>query len=187
MTPEVATVQTGRIHPLAFIHEKAHVDDTVKIGAGSRVWQFASVIRGTRLGIDCTVASNVTLDGPWFGDRCIISPGVDIASGFEIGDDVFIGPNVVLCNDAWPLTSKEGWTDAPFRNDGALTVRIFDGASIGANAVILPGVQIGSGAMIAAGAVVDRDVHDGTLFKRSGEIVEIDTDKAPRRMKIIVR
>lgn len=175
----------GRVHPLAFIHEKAHVDETVEIGAGSRVWQFSSVIRGTRLGIDCSVASNVTLDGPWFGDRCIISPGVDIAAGFEIGNDCFIGPNVVLCNDAWPLASKEGWTDQPFRS-GSLTVRLGDGVSIGANAVVLPGVSIGDGCMVAAGAVVDRHVSPGCLFKRSGDIVEIDISRRPERMKIIV-
>lgn len=172
------------IHPLAYIHPKAHVEDS-EIGAGSRVWQFATVIRGTRLGIDCTVASGATLDGPWFGDRCIISPGVDIGPGFEIGDDCFIGPNVVLCNDAWPLVSKEGWTDKPFRS-GSLTIRIGDQSSIGANATVLPGVSIGDGCMIAAGAVVDRHVMPGHLFKRSGEIVEIDTGRMPKRMKIIV-
>lgn len=173
------------ISEIAFIHEKAHVDDSVEIGPGCRIWQFASVIRGTRLGIDCTVASNVTLDGPWFGDRCIISPGVDIGPGFEIGDDCFIGPNVVLCNDAWPMTSKDGWTDAPFRS-GSLTVRLGNNVSIGANAVVLPGVSIGNGSMIAAGTVVDRHVMPGHLFKRSGEIVEIDTARRPERMKIIV-
>lgn len=175
----------GRIHPLAFIHEKAHVDDTAEIGAGCRIWQFSSVIRGTRLGIDCTVASNVTLDGPWFGDRCIISPGVDIGPGFEIGNDCFIGPNVVLCNDAWPMTSKDGWTDRPFRS-GSLTVRLGNNVSIGANVVVLPGVSIGDGCMIAAGAVVDKHVFPGTLFKRGGEVVDIDTTRRPERMKIIV-
>lgn len=173
------------IHPTAFIHDKAHVDDTVEIGAATRVWQFSSVIRGTRLGVDCSVASNVTLDGPWVGDRCIISPGVDIGPGFEIGDDCFIGPNVVLCNDAWPMTSKEGWSADPFRN-GSLTVRLGSCVSIGANATVLPGVSIGDGAMIAAGAVVDRHVMPGCLFKRDGEIVEIDTSRRPERMRILV-
>jgi carbonic anhydrase/acetyltransferase-like protein (isoleucine patch superfamily) len=58
------------------------------------------------LGADCNVASGATLDGPVFGDRCIISQGVAMGPGFLIGDDVFIGPNVTVCNDRWPRTTR---------------------------------------------------------------------------------
>src|SRR3954464_5669015 len=125
------------IHPSAFIHERALADDSVSIGARSRVWQFASVIRGTVLGEDCTVASSATLDGPVFGDRCIISQGVAMGPGFLIGDDVFIGPNVTVCNDRWPRTYKTGFELKTFQS-GFITVRIHNWVSIGANAVILP-------------------------------------------------
>lgn len=169
------------IDPSAFIHPKAHVDGST-VGARTKVWQFATVIRGTVLGADCSIASGVTLDGPVFGDRCIVSPGVDIGPGFVVEDDVFLGPNVVLCNDAWPTVDKAGWDGDALRN-GFVTVRICDGASIGANAVVLPGVTVGARAMVAAGAVCGRDVPAGHLFKRDGTVVEINTAWARRRMR----
>ncbi len=168
------------IHETAFIHPKAHVEGA-KIGARTKVWQFASVIRGTILGADCVVAAGACLDGPLFGDRCIISPGVDIGPGFLIGDEVFIGPNVVLANDAWPRTHKEGWDAEQFRN-GLITVRVASGASIGANAVILPGLKIGERAMIAAGAVVTQDVPADYLCTRDGYVYPI-TSNPKRRMR----
>lgn len=164
----------------AFIHPKAHVEDST-IGARTKVWQFSSVIRGTVLGEDCVVASNVTLDGPVFGDRCKISPGVDIGPGFLIGNDVFIGPNVVLCNDRWPAADQEGFDLASLQR-GAWAVIVADGASIGANAVVLPGVRIGVGAMIAAGAVVNRSVPAHHLFRRNGTIEPIGSQMNTRRM-----
>lgn len=164
-----------------FIHPKAHVEDAI-IGAGTKVWQFATVIRGTVLGEDCTVAAGACLDGPKLGDRCIVSPGVDIGPGFDIGDDVFLGPGVVLCNDAWPRTHKTGWDVEALRNGDAVCVRILQGASLGAHVVVLPGVTIGRYAMIAAGSVVSRDVPGGMLHKRCGEIVPIVGE--PRRMKV---
>lgn len=169
------------IHPTAFIHSQAHVDASVEIGGGTRVWQFASVIRGTRLGKDCNVASCVTLDGPWIGDRCIVSPGVDISCGFLIGDDVFLGPNVVLCNDRWPSVSKEGFDAGLLRGD-FVTVEIKPGAAIGANAVVLPGVVIGRNAMVAAGAVAERNVPDNHLLRRDRTMVAIEPEWRARRM-----
>ena len=85
--------------------------------------------------------------------------------GFKIGSDVFIGPNVTLANDAWPQAKKDGYEPEAF--DGTRwAVIVEDGVSIGANAVILPGVRIGKGAMIAAGSVVTRNVPPGALWKR---------------------
>lgn len=167
------------IHPTAFVHPKAHVEDST-IGPRCKVWQFASVIRGTVLGSDCNVASGATLDGPVFGDRCIVSPGVDIGPGFLIGSDVFIGPNVVLCNDRWPRVDKAGFDIEALR--ATPTVIVQDGASIGANAVVLPGVVIGAGAMIAAGAVVNRSVPAGALFRRDGRIEMIGSQHNTKRM-----
>lgn len=169
------------IDPTSFIHAKAHVEGAT-IGPRSKVWQFATVIRGTVLGADCNVASCATLDGPVFGDRCLISPGVDIGPGFSIGNDVFIGPNVVLCNDNWPRADKTGFDVTRF--EGRPSVIVGDGASIGANATVLAGVVIGAGAMIAAGSVVNRDVPAGHLWKdgRTSAIPN-DTHMMARRMR----
>lgn len=164
-----------------FVHPKAHVDETVTIGPRTKVWQFATVIRGTVLGADCVVAAGANLDGPIFGDRCIISPGVDMGPGFVIGNDVFLGPGVVLCNDYWPRTHKDGFDYDGLRSGEVVCVRIGDGASLGVRATVMPGVSIGRNAMIAAHAVVTRDVPDGCLWTRDGEIRAIR--KEPERMR----
>lgn len=145
------------------IHPQAYVDRTCQIGEGSKVWQFASVTGGTVLGADCSVSPFAMLHGPVFGDRCRISGGVMMGPGFLIEDDVFIGPNVTLANDAWPRAGKAGYRPEQF--DGTRwAVIIEDGASIGANTVILPGVRIGARAMVAAGSVVTKDVPPAALW-----------------------
>lgn len=168
------------IDQAAFIHRLAHVEDAT-IGARTKVWQFASITRGTVLGEDCSVAPFAVLDGPTFGNRCIISMHVAMGPGFSIGDDVFIGPSVTFCNDAWPTVNKAGWDVTEFHR-GAVTIRVGNGSSIGANAVILPGVVIGDGCMIAAGAVVSKDVADHCLYRRDGTIDHILG--RPRRMRL---
>ena len=151
------------IAPTAKIHAMACVDGVGGIGARSAVWQFASVIRGAILGDDCNVASGATIDGSRFGDRCRIGHGVAMGPGFHIADDVFVGPNVTFCNDAWPRASKTGFDVSRF--DGSRwAVTVDNGASIGANAVIMAGVSIGANAMIAAGEVVRADVVANTLL-----------------------
>jgi UDP-2-acetamido-3-amino-2,3-dideoxy-glucuronate N-acetyltransferase len=171
----------GLIDPTAMVHPFALVEDA-QIGARTRVWQFASVIRGARLGADCNVASGATLDGCWFGDRCTISQNVAMGPGFLIGDDVFIGPNVTICNDFWPATHKNDFDVEALRAE-FVAVSIRHGASIGANAVVLPGVTIGKGAMVAAGAVVSRNVPPDTLLRRNGSVVLIEPEWRKNRMR----
>jgi acetyltransferase-like isoleucine patch superfamily enzyme len=166
-----------------YIHPKAHVAETVVLGPRTKVWQFASLAGATVLGADCSVWPLVMLDGPKFGDRCKIASGVAMGPGFEIGSDVFIGPNATFANDAFPRADRTGWEVDLLRDGSLVTIRVGDGASIGANAVVLPGIRIGARAMIAAGAVCGRDVPADHLFKRSGEIVEINTAWAARRMR----
>lgn len=169
------------IAPTARIHEKAHVDDTVSIGAGTRIWQFCSVIRGAKIGAECNVASGSCIDGSHIGDRCVIAHNLAMGPGFLIGDDVFIGPNVTFCNDAWPRARKEGFDASKFDHAFRWAVVVENGASIGAGSVILPGVRIGAGAMIAANSTVTRDVEARTLWKGDGETQEIVRDR--RRMR----
>lgn len=171
----------GLIDPTAQVHRLALVEDS-QVGARTRVWQFASVIRGARLGEDCTVASGATLDGCWFGDRCIISQNVAMGPGFLIGDDVFIGPNVTICNDMWPATHKRDFEVEALRAD-FVAVSIRHGACIGANAVVLPGVTIGKGAVVAAGAVARRSVPPDTLLRRNGSTALIEPGWREMRMR----
>lgn len=168
------------IHETATVHPMAHVG-FASVGANCLVWQFASVIRGAVLGDGCKIASCAIVDGSVLGDRCIISHSAFIDPGMLIGNDVFIGPHTSLANDFWPLVDKTDWFDmADLISGGIVVTRIADGASVGANAVVMPGVTIGKQSMIAAGAVVTRDVPQCSLFRRDGMIVPIDPNRVKR-------
>lgn len=166
----------------AQVHRLAHVDKSV-VGARTKVWQFASVIRDARIGEDCTIASCALVDSATIGDRCIVSHGAAVEPGVLIGDDVFIGPQVVFCNDAWPRVCKTGFDMESLLHGELIVTAIEDGASIGAGAVVLPGITIGAGAMIAAGARVDRDVPAAHLLKPDGTMTPIDPARPIRRMR----
>lgn len=173
----------GHVHPLASIMQGAHVQRDCTIGARTRVWQFASVIRKAEIGEDCSIAAGAIVDGSIIGHRTIVSHSAFIDPGMVIGSDVFIGPFVALCNDAWPRAHKEGFDMDALISGEFVTTRIEDGASIGAHAVVLPGVIIGSEAMVAAGAVVSCNVPDGHVYHRDGRIVAIDPKRPARRMR----
>lgn len=169
---------------LAIVHPQAYVDATVKLGRGTKVRQFASITRGTVMGEDCSVSPGAMLDGSVYGDRVIVSGGVRAGAGFKVGNDVFLGPNVVLCNDVWPAVSKDGYDDKALRS-GKFAVIIEDGASIGANATVLPGVKIGKGAVVAAGAVVNQDVPDDCVFTHGGRLKVKPEDCNSKRMRFV--
>ncbi len=172
-----------RIDESAFLHRQACVDETVTIGARSRVWQFASVVRNASIGEDCSIASCAIVDGSEIGDRCIISHGAFIDPGIRIENDVFVGPHVSLCNDVWPRADKNGFQIDAFVSGGFVTTRIEDGASLGANVVLLPGVVIGAGCMISAGTVVRRSVPAAHLLYPNGDIRPIDPGRKINRMR----
>jgi len=161
-----------KVHATAFVHPLAHIQRTVSIGAGTKVWQFASVIRNAQIGENCSIAAGAIVDGSVVGNRSIVSHCAFIDPGMVIGNNCFIGPHVSLCNDIWPRSHRRGWFDMDDLIGGLVTVtRVRDGASIGAGAVIMPGVVIGMDAMVAAHATVTGDVPDGHLWKRDGRIV----------------
>lgn len=164
----------------------AVVDGNVVLGDDVRIWQFASIIRGANIGPGCNIGSCAMVDGARLGARVSVGHGAFIGPGTLIGDDVFIGPGAIICNDAWPSRDKTGFDLEALIDHRIITVWIDEQASIGAGAIILPGVMIGSAAMVAAGAVVDKPVASGHLFKRDGTIVAIDPGRPIKRMRSAV-
>lgn len=121
------------------------------VGEGTRVWAFAHVLPGARIGRDCNICDHVFIENDVvLGDRVTVKCGVQLWDGVRVEDDAFIGPNATFANDPFPRSRQR-----PDRFTATLVSR---GASVGANATILPGVTIGRGAMVGAGAVVTRDV-----------------------------
>ena len=122
---------------------------------GTRVWAFAHVMAGARIGADCNVCDHTYIEGGVVvGDRVTIKSGVFLWEGMVVEDDVFLGPQATFTNDRFPR-SRRPWT--------CEGIRISRGASVGAGAVVLPGVTIGERAMVGAGAVVTKDVEADTV------------------------
>ncbi len=133
-----------------FQHETAIVESP-SIGAGTRIWAFAHVLPGAVIGAGCNICDQTFIENDVrIGDRVTIKCGVQIWDGITLEDDVFVGPNATFSNDLFPRSQRH-----PERYARTLVKR---GASIGANATILPGLTIGEKAMVGAGAVVTRNV-----------------------------
>jgi acetyltransferase-like isoleucine patch superfamily enzyme len=136
------------------IHERALVESDA-IGAGTRIWAFAHVMKGAVIGRDCNVCDHTFIEGDVIvGDRVTIKSGVYLWNGLRVEDDVFIGPQATFTNDRFPRSRR------PF---DLLVTTLCRGASIGAGAVILPGLTVGEEAMVGAGAVVVADVPPGAV------------------------
>lgn len=132
-----------------FQHDKALVESE-KIGKDTRIWAFAHILPGATIGADCNICDHVFIENDVIiGNRVTIKCGVQLWDGVRVDDDVCIGPNATFTNDKFPR-SKKGFK--------FLGICIKKGASIGANATILPGITIGENAMVGAGAVVTKDV-----------------------------
>lgn len=133
-----------------FTHPEGRVESS-EVGAGTRVWAFAHILKGARIGADCNICDHTFIEGgAVVGDRVTVKCGVQLWNGVTLEDDVFVGPNATFTNDAFPRSGRR-----PVEFTRTLVRR---GASIGANATLLPGVTVGAGAMVGAGAVVTRDV-----------------------------
>jgi len=137
----------------ASIHKLSDVQ-TSHIGERTRVWQFAVVLPGARIGSNCNICANTFIENDVIiGDNVTVKCGVQLWDGLRVGSNVFIGPNVTFCNDKHP---RSGHHEIDF-----LRTVIEDDVSIGANATILPGVTLKKGCVVGAGAVVTKDVLAG--------------------------
>lgn len=132
-----------------FVHPQG-LCESQSVGEGTRVWAFAHVLPGARIGRDCNICDHVFVENDVvLGDRVTVKCGVQLWDGLRVADDVFIGPNATFTNDPFPRSKQ---------HRSPLGISIAIGASIGANATILPGISIGRGAMVGAGAVVTHSV-----------------------------
>lgn len=137
------------IHPSSDVQSK-------KIGERTTVWQFVVILPGAEIGRDCNICSHVFIENEVVvGDRCTVKCGVQLWDGVTLEDDVFVGPNVTFTNDRFPR-SKVWPEESP-------KTLVKKGASIGANATILPGIVIGEKAVVGAGSVVVKDVPAGAV------------------------
>lgn len=134
-----------KIHPLSDVAS----DD---IGPGTRIWQYVVILQGAKIGANCNVCAHVLIEGDvQIGNNVTVKSGVYLWDGLRIEDDVFIGPNATFTNDLLPRSKKY---PSQFKK-----THIRRGASIGANATILPGLEIGEFSMVGAGAVVTKNVE----------------------------
>jgi UDP-2-acetamido-3-amino-2,3-dideoxy-glucuronate N-acetyltransferase len=140
-----------------FVHESAYVDTGAEIGDGTKVWHFSHVMKGSRLGERCVVGQNVNIDGGvTIGSNVKIQNNVSVYTGVVIEDDVFLGPSCVLTNVTNPRSQVN-------RHSLYETTRLKRGCTIGANATIICGIQVGRYAFVGAGSVVTKDVPDFAL------------------------
>jgi len=137
------------------IHPKSDVQSK-KIGPGTVIWQFTVVLPGATIGRNCNINSHCFVENDVvIGDGVTIKCGVYIWDGITIEDLAFIGPNVTFINDKYPRSKM---------NFDLLRTVIKQGASVGANVTILPGITVGAYSLIGAGSIITNDIPDNTLW-----------------------
>jgi UDP-2-acetamido-3-amino-2,3-dideoxy-glucuronate N-acetyltransferase len=168
------------IHPLALVHADC------EIGEGTRVWQFASVLRGARIGKHSSVGACSVVDGSRLGDRARIGHGAQVHPGVVSGSDLFLGPGAILCNDPWPWLDNQDFDLEALIEGRSVAVVCEDRVTIGAGAIILPGVRLGAGSVVGAGVIVRRDVPAGQI-NLGGEMrpVKGGPRRGPARMRLV--
>jgi UDP-2-acetamido-3-amino-2,3-dideoxy-glucuronate N-acetyltransferase len=144
--------------PGAFIHESSYVDEFCKIGEGTKIWHFSHILSQVIVGKHCSLGQNVVV-GPnvSIGDNCKVQNNVSIYEGITLEDGVFCGPSCVFTNVNNPRAEVN-------RKKEFRTTIVKRGATIGANATIVCGHDLGRYCFIAAGAVVTKDVPDFALM-----------------------
>ncbi len=147
------------IDPSARVHPTAELETDVVVGARTAIWHRAQIRRGAQIGAECVVGRDAFIDeGVRIGDRVKIQNAALVYHGVSLEDGVFIGPNAILTNDRYPrsitaegkLARMDDWVVSP--------IRVREGASIGAGAIVVAGNDVGRFATVGAGAVVTHDV-----------------------------
>src|SRR2546428_7590101 len=139
-----------------FVHAKA-ICESKEVGGGTRIWAFAHVLDGARIGEDCNIGEQVFVEsGATIGNRVTVKNQVQVWEGVEIGDDVFVGPGVTFANDRFPRSPRMAGVPAVaerYKNKACwlAQTRVLRGATLGAGAVVCPGVVIGEYAVVGAG------------------------------------
>lgn len=142
------------IHALSDVQSK-------NIGKDTNIWQYCVVLPNAKIGDNCNICSHCFIENDVFiGNNVTVKNGVYLYDGITVEDDVFIGPNATFCNDRYPKSKNKDFKLEP--------VVIKKGASIGANATILPGVTIGENALVGAGAIVTKDIEDNVKYINNG-------------------
>ena len=141
-----------------FIHESSYVDEGCEIGEGTKVWHFCHLFGDVKIGKNCIISQNVMI-GPdvKIGDDCKIQNNVSLYKGIHLSNGVFCGPSCVFTNVNTPRAKIE-------RKNAFLETLVGEGATIGANATIVCGNKLGANCLIAAGAVVTKDVKPHALM-----------------------
>lgn len=157
----------SKIHKNAFVHKSSYVDENVNLGSGTKVWHFSHILPNCSIGEDCSIGQNVVI-GPnvSVGSQVKIQNNVSVYEGVTLEDGVFCGPSCVFTNVINPRS------EIMRKNEYRKTI-VRRGASIGANATIICGHDLGKYCFIAAGAVVTKEVPAyalmaGTPAKRIG-------------------
>ena len=141
------------------MHESSYVDDNVEIGEGTKIWHFSHIQSGVRIGKNCTFGQNVNVsNNVKIGDGCKVQNNVSVYEGVELKDYVFCGPSMVFTND---LTPRAKYPKGSFRYKKTI---LNTGVTVGANATIVCGNELGAWSMIAAGAVLTKDAPEYALM-----------------------
>lgn len=140
---------------MPIVHSLSDVK-SVKIGKGTKIWQYAVIFEGAAIGENCNICALTLIENDVIiGDNVTVKSGVFLWDGARIGNDVFIGPNATFTNDLMPRSKVYP--------DYFIGITVEDGASIGANATLLPGITVGKNAMVGAGSVVVSDVPENAV------------------------
>jgi len=141
-----------------FVHESSYVDEPCQIGKGTKIWHFSHVMKNSVIGENCNIGQNVVVSPDvQLGNNVKIQNNVSVYTGVVCEDDVFLGPSMVFTNVINPRSSV-------IRKDEYMKTVVKKGASIGANATIVCGNNIGKYAFIGAGSVVTKEVPDYALM-----------------------
>ncbi|MEK6721627.1 MAG: DapH/DapD/GlmU-related protein [Chloroflexota bacterium] len=147
------------IDPAARIHASADLEDDVSVGPGTAIWQRAQVRSGARIGSECVIGRDAFIDAAvTIGDKVKIQNGALVYQGVTVEDGVFIGPGAILTNDRFPRAITTSGELARAADWQVSPIVLRHGCSIGAGAVVVAGVDVGSFATVGAGAIVTRDV-----------------------------